>query len=122
MEVDVVVERRTEAVQEGDATEPREGSTRCVGSSGDTGGRDQSPLNLVEEDSRDGGDGSGSVGQKAPQPLKVFPLFPSPLCTVRSSTDLRYPSNSDAWAASWYLANALTYSSCEIPFVLIKLR
>jgi len=58
-----------EAVQEGGATEPRAGSTRCVGSSGDTGGRDQSPLDLVEEDSRDGGDGSGSVGEKAPQPL-----------------------------------------------------
>jgi len=69
-EVDVVVERRTEAVQEGDATEPREGSTGCVGSSGATGGRDQSPLDLVEEDSRDGGDGSGSVCQKAPQPLR----------------------------------------------------
>jgi hypothetical protein len=30
-----VVERRAEAVEEGDATEPRAGSTRCVGSSGD---------------------------------------------------------------------------------------
>ena len=66
----VVVERRAEAVQEGDAAEPRAGSTRCVGSSGDTGGRDQSPLDLVEEDSRDGGDGLGSVGEKAPQPLR----------------------------------------------------
>ncbi|MFM7291223.1 MAG: hypothetical protein ACKO6B_08335, partial [Planctomycetia bacterium] len=47
-QVHVVVERRAEAVQEGDAAEPRAGSTRCVGSSGDTGGRDQSPLDLVK--------------------------------------------------------------------------
>jgi hypothetical protein len=65
----MMVERRAEAVQEGDATEPRAGSTRCVGSSGDTGGRDQSPLDLVEEDAREGGDGSRSVGEKAPEQL-----------------------------------------------------
>ena len=65
----MVIERRAEAVQERDTTEPRAGSTRCVGSSGDTGGRDQSPLDLVEEDSRHGGDGSGSVGEHAPQSL-----------------------------------------------------
>jgi hypothetical protein len=66
----MVVERRTEAVQEGDATEPRARSTRCVASSGDTGGRDQSPLDLGKKDLRDGGDGSGSVGQHAPQSLR----------------------------------------------------
>ena len=66
----VVVDRRAEAVQEGDAAEPRAGSTRRVGSSGDTGGRDQSPLDLVEEDSRDSGDGSGSVGEKPAQSLR----------------------------------------------------
>jgi len=44
-----VVERGAEAVQEGDGAEPRAGSTRRVGSSGDTGGRDQSPLDLRSE-------------------------------------------------------------------------
>jgi hypothetical protein len=65
----MMVERRAEAVQEGDAAEPRAGSTRCVGSSGDTGGRDQSPFDLIKKDLRECGDGSGQVGKKAPQPL-----------------------------------------------------
>ena len=40
VEVPMMVERRAEAVQEGDAAEPCAGSTRRVGSSGDTRGRD----------------------------------------------------------------------------------
>jgi hypothetical protein len=57
----VVVERRAEAVEEGDATEPRAGSTRCVGSSGDACGSAQQSLDLVKEDPRERRDGSGTV-------------------------------------------------------------
>jgi hypothetical protein len=46
VQVHVVVERRTEAMQKGNAAEPRTGSIRCVGSSVDTGGREQQPLDL----------------------------------------------------------------------------
>jgi hypothetical protein len=46
----MMVRRRAEAVQERNATEPWAGSTQRVGSSGDTRGRDQSPLDLVKED------------------------------------------------------------------------
>jgi hypothetical protein len=70
MQMHMAVERRTEAVQEGDAAESRAGGSRHVGSSGDTGGRDQSPLDLVKKDLRECGDGSGSVGQHAPQSLR----------------------------------------------------
>jgi hypothetical protein len=66
----VVVERRAEAVEEGDATEPRAGSTRCVGSSGDACGSAQQSLDLVKEDPRERRDGSGPVGEEAAQPLR----------------------------------------------------
>jgi len=65
----VVVERRAEAVQKRDAAEPRAGSTRRVGSSGDTGGRDQSPLDLIKKDLREGVDSCGPVGKHAAQAL-----------------------------------------------------
>ena len=65
----MVVERGAEAVQEGDGAEPRAGSTRRVGSSGDTGGRDQSPLDLSKKDLREGVDSCGPVGKHAAQAL-----------------------------------------------------
>jgi len=46
VEVHMVVERGAEAVQEGDAAEPRRGSIQRVGSRGDTRGRQQEPLDL----------------------------------------------------------------------------
>jgi uncharacterized protein len=71
-----MVERRAEAVQEGDAAELWAGSTRRVGSSGDTRGREQRPLDLVKEDLGEGGDGAGSVGEEAAQSLGPFGGFP----------------------------------------------
>ena len=65
----MMVERRAEAVQEGDAAELWAGRTRRVGSSGDTRGREQRPLDLVKEDLGEGGDGAGSVGEEAAQSL-----------------------------------------------------
>jgi len=68
--VDVVVERRTEAVQKGDAAEPRAGGSRHVGIRCHTCRSAQRPLDLVKKDLREGSDGSGSVGQHAPQSLR----------------------------------------------------
>ena len=54
---------------EGDAAEPWEGSTRRVGSRGDTRGRGQGPLDLVKKDLRERRDGVGSVAKHATQSL-----------------------------------------------------
>jgi len=60
-----MVERRAEAVQEGDAAEPRAGEFGCVGVSRDARSSAQQPLDLSKKDLRESGDGSGPVGQHA---------------------------------------------------------
>ena len=68
------------SVRTGGAPGPRAGGTRRGDSSGDTRGRDQSPLDLVKEDLREGGDGGGAVSKHAPQTLRLelqsFKEFP----------------------------------------------
>ena len=65
VEVDMMVERRTEAVQKGDAAEPRAGGCGGGGISRDACRSAQQPLDLVKKDLRECGDGSGSVGEHA---------------------------------------------------------
>ena len=69
-EVDMMVERRTEAVQKGDAAEPRAGGCGGGGVARAACRSAEQSLDLVKKDLREGGDGRGSVGQKAPQPLR----------------------------------------------------
>jgi hypothetical protein len=69
VQVHVVLERRAEAVEEGDAAEPRTRRTRRVGGLGHACGSAQLPLDLVKEDLRERRDGSGSVGTLAEVPL-----------------------------------------------------
>jgi hypothetical protein len=69
VEMHVVVERRAETVQEGDAAEPRAGSIRRLGIMWDTGGREQGSLDLGQKDLREGRDGSGPIGEHAAQSL-----------------------------------------------------
>jgi hypothetical protein len=66
----VVVERRAEAVQKGDAAEPRAGTCGGIGVPGATCHSAQHSLDLVEEDLREGGDGLGPVGKHAAQSLR----------------------------------------------------
>ena len=70
MQVHEAVERRAEAVQEGDAAEPRAESIRRLGIMWDTGGRGQESLDLSKKDLRDGCDSVGSVGEHAAQSLR----------------------------------------------------
>jgi hypothetical protein len=70
VQVHVVVERRAEAVQEGDATEPRAGRTGCLGIRGPARRREQLLFDLGQEDLRERRDGSGPVGEHAAQPLR----------------------------------------------------
>ena len=65
-EMHVVVERRTEAVEEGDGAEPRARGRGRVDSIGDACGSAQQSLDLIKKDLRERRDGSGSVGKKAP--------------------------------------------------------
>jgi len=65
-----VVERRAEAMQEGDAAEPPAGHPWRVGCRVDTGGGEQEPLDLVKEDPGEGGDGRRPIGEEAPQSLR----------------------------------------------------
>jgi len=50
----MLVRRRAEAVQEGDATEPRAGGSRYVGIRGPACRREQEPFDLGQEGIRDG--------------------------------------------------------------------
>ena len=63
-------ERHTEAVQEGDAAEPRAGGFRHVGIRGPACRREQEPFDLSKKDLRECGDGRRTVGQHAPQSLR----------------------------------------------------
>jgi hypothetical protein len=69
MEVHVMVERRTETVQEGDGAQPRAGGCGRVGGPGDACGSAQQPLDLIKKDLREGRDGRGAVGKHAAQSL-----------------------------------------------------
>jgi len=66
----MVVERRTEAVQEGDAAEPRRGADGGVGVRWHACRSAQQPLDLVKKNLREGGDGLGPVGKHAAQSLR----------------------------------------------------
>jgi hypothetical protein len=70
VEVHVMVERRAEAMQEGDGAESRAGGRGCVGSRVDTGGREQQPLDLSKKDLRERCDGLGAVGEHTAQSLR----------------------------------------------------
>ena len=65
----MMVERRAEAVQKGDAAEPWAGG-RCGSVPRDACGSAQQPLDLVKKDLRECGDGRGSVGEHAAQTLR----------------------------------------------------
>jgi hypothetical protein len=67
VEVHVVVERRAEAVEEGDATEPRAGG--CGGVTRAAWRGAQESFDLVKKDFREGCDGGRAVGEEAPQSL-----------------------------------------------------
>jgi len=67
VQVHVVVERRSEAVQEGDGAEPRADGGRVTR---DACRSAQQSLDLSKEDSRDGCDSVGSVGEHAAQSLR----------------------------------------------------
>ena len=66
----MAVERGAEAVQEGDAAEPRAESIRRLGIMWDTGGREQESLDLSKKDLREGRDGRGPIGEHAAQSLR----------------------------------------------------
>jgi len=66
----VVVERRAKAVQEGDAAEPRASGGGRVGFNRYDCRSAQQSLDLGKKDFREGRDGWGSVGKKAPQSLR----------------------------------------------------
>ena len=65
----MMVERRAEAVQKGDAAEPWAGG-RCGSVPRDACGSAQQPLDLVKKDLRECGDGRGSIGEHAAQTLR----------------------------------------------------
>ena len=66
----MVVERRTKAVQKGDAAEPRAGGCGGDGVTRAACRSAEQSLDLIKKNLREGCDGRGSVGQKAPQPLR----------------------------------------------------
>ena len=75
MEVDVVVEGGAEAVQEGDGTEARAQGRSGRGVRHEADRVAEEPLDLVEKNPREGGDGRGPVGEDAPQaPVGAPPL------------------------------------------------
>jgi hypothetical protein len=63
VQVQVVVECRAEAVQEGDAAESRAGGSRHVGSRGPACRREQHPVDLGLEDLRERRDGPRKKGR-----------------------------------------------------------
>jgi len=63
MQMHIMVERRSEAVQKGDAAEPRAGGSRYVGIRGPACRREQEPFDLGQEDLREHRDGLG-VGRR----------------------------------------------------------
>jgi hypothetical protein len=65
MQVHVVVERRAETVQEGDGSESRVGGCGGAGGNRYACRSAQQSLDLSKEDSRDGCDSVGSVGEHA---------------------------------------------------------
>ena len=62
----MVVEGRAEAMQKGDAAEPGAGGCGGGGVKRAACRSAEQPLDLIKKDLREGSDGSGSVGQKAP--------------------------------------------------------
>jgi len=66
----VVVQRRAEAVQEGDGAEPRAGGCGGGGVNRHVCRSAQQPLDLSRKDFREGGDGLGAVGEEASQPFR----------------------------------------------------
>jgi hypothetical protein len=67
----VAVQSGAEAVEEGDGAEPRAEGLAGGGVRHDGHRGAEPPLDLVEEDPRQGGDGRGPVGEDAPQTLSI---------------------------------------------------
>jgi hypothetical protein len=65
VQVHVVIERRSEAVQEGEGAEPRADGCEGVGVNRHTCRSAQRPLDFVEKDLRESGDGGSPVGAYA---------------------------------------------------------
>ncbi len=70
MQVHVVIERRSEAVQEGDGAESRASYARPVAGTGRARRGRKQPLDLFDEDLREGRDCVGPVSEEAAQPLR----------------------------------------------------
>jgi hypothetical protein len=70
VEVDMMVERRAEAVQERDTAEPRAGGCGYIDGRRHACRSAQQPLDLVKEEFREGGDGGGTVCKHASQSLR----------------------------------------------------
>jgi len=66
VQVHVVVERRAEAVQEGDGAEPWASGCGGAGVTRRACGSAQQPLDLLKKDSRESGDGRRPIGEKTP--------------------------------------------------------
>ena len=66
----VVVQRRAEAVQEGDAAESRAGGCGGGGVNRHVCRSAQQPLDLSKKDLRESGDGRRPIGEKTPQSLR----------------------------------------------------
>ena len=64
VQMHMVVERRAEAMQEGDAAEPRAGGCGSVGVRRRACGSAEQSLDLIKKDLREGGDGSGRSARK----------------------------------------------------------
>lgn len=70
MQVHVVIERRSEAVQKGDSAESPASHARPVAGTGRVRRGTKQPLDLFDEDPREGRDCVGPVSEEAAQPLR----------------------------------------------------
>ena len=80
-----MVERRTEAVQEGDGAQPRAGGCERVGGPGDARGSGQQPLDLIRRPLQDG---------QTPRPLQenaTTNAWPQPVHRARANPQQRMP-------------------------------
>ena len=70
MQMHVVIERRSKAVQKGDGTEPRTSRARPFTGTGQVRRSTKQPLDLFDEDPREGCYRALAVSEKAAQPLR----------------------------------------------------
>ena len=70
MQVHMVIERRSEAVQKGDGAESRASYARPVAGTGRARRSTKQSFDLFDEDSREGRDCVGPVSEEASQPLR----------------------------------------------------